>query len=83
MDFEKRKLLNSFAKNIQFIETKTVSSMSKKARDLKDIEIFKERFKNLDTEKIKKRLNEWQLQKHAAIALKEILKERADDNRIS
>jgi hypothetical protein len=62
MDFEKQKLLNSFARNIQFIDTKTVLLMSKKARDLKDIEIFKERFRNLDTTKIKKRLNEWQLQ---------------------
>jgi hypothetical protein len=54
--------------------------MSKRDKDLQNIEIFKERFRHLDSEKIRKRLTSWTLVKEAAIALNEVLKERGEDN---
>jgi len=54
--------------------------MSKRDRDLQRVEVFKERFRHLDSEKIRKRLTSLSLVKEAAIALKEVLKDRGEDN---
>ncbi len=54
--------------------------MSKRDRDLNRIEEFKGRFRHLNSEKIRKRLTSGTLVKEAAIALKEVLKERGEDN---
>ena len=50
--------------------------MSKHQRDLKKIDEYRERFRDLSIEQIEKRLSFDSLVKEAAIALKQLLKEK-------
>lgn len=53
--------------------------MSKRARHFQEIAVFRQRFRNLSTEKLRERLHSGVLLKEAAIAIREILEKRKEN----